>query len=140
MLTLTALVATLALAPADTTVLVPAKSFLWMSRPLVQVVREGEKLELLVTARDPLFFERPVATLYTSADTAGNATAVVRGDSSFVDARYSTNRHTLRFTPTPAQWRAWAAGSSPSLEVGGTRVKLSGSGREKLRQVATGSP
>jgi len=140
MLTLTAIVATLVLAPADTMVLVPAKSFLWMSRPLVQVVREGDRLELLVTARDPDFFVRPIATLYTAADTTGNAAAVVSSDSSFVDARYSTNRHTLRFTPTPAQWHAWAAGASPSLEVGGTRVKLNESARGKLRLVAPGSP
>ena len=135
MLILGSLVTVLAVAPADTTVIVTAKSFLWMRRPLVQVVRAGDRTELIVTGRDPQFFARPVATLYASADTAGKAVAVVSSDSSFVDARYSTNRHSLRFTPTPAQWRAWAAGTELSLEVGGQRVKLSTAGREKLAQL-----
>lgn len=135
MFILGSLVAALAFAPSDTTVLVTAKSFLWSRRPLVQAVREGDRIELIITGRDPQFFTRPVATLYASADTAGKAVAVVSSDSSFVDARYSTNRHSLRFTPTPAQWRAWAAGTEPSLEVGGQRVKLSSAGREKLAQL-----
>jgi hypothetical protein len=140
MLLLGSIVATLALAPADTTVLVTAKSFLWVSRPLVQLVHEGGRTELLITTRDPDFFTRPVATLYTSADTAGHAVAVLPSDSSFVDARYSTNRHTLRFIPTAAQLNAWAGGDAPSLEVGGTRVKLSAAAREKVRQAAGRSP
>lgn len=134
------LLAALALAPADTTVIVTARSFLWLRRPLVQVVQEGGRTELLITARDPQFFARPVATLYASADTAGKSVAVVSSDSSYVDARYSTNRHSLRFTPTTAQWQAWAAGTEPALEVGGTRVKLSAAGRQKLAQVVGHAP
>jgi hypothetical protein len=134
------LLASLTLAPADTTVLVTAQSFLWMSRPLVPLVREGDRTELLITTRDPDFFTRPVVTLYAGSDTAGKAVAVVSSDSSFVDARYSTNRHTLRFTPTAAQWSAWAGGNAPSLEVGGSRVKLSGASREKLKQALGRAP
>ena len=140
MLIIGSLVATLTLAPADTTVLVTAKSFLWMSRPLVQLVRDGERIELLVTTRDPDFFGRPVATLYAGADTAGKAVAVVSSDSSFVDARYSTNRHTLRFTPTAADWSAWAGGDAPSLEVGGSLIKLSATARDHLQRATGRAP
>jgi len=140
MLLIGTIVATLALAPADTTVLVTAKSFLWMSRPLVQLVREGDRTQLLITTRDPEFFTRPIATLYAAADTAGKAVAVIASDTSIVDARYSTSRHTLRFTPTAAQLSAWAGGSAPALEAGGTLVKLGAEARDRLKVVAGRAP
>jgi len=133
------LLASLTFATPDTTVLASARSSLWSLRPEVLLVRDGGVDHLVVTARDPLFFARNVATLYAAGDTAGHSVAVVTADSSSVDARSNTNRHTLRFPVTDAQLNAWAAGRSPRIEVGGVTVKLPGSGRKALQRVTRGA-
>jgi hypothetical protein len=132
------LLASLTLSHADTTVLSTPKAFLWSRRPEVLLVQEGSNAHLVVTARDPQFFRRGVATLYPSPDTAGKSIAMLMGDSSSVDARSSTNRHTLRFPVTSEQLRAWGAGTAPVIEVGGLFVKLPGPGRKELQRVARG--
>jgi len=132
----TLLIAAATLAAPDTTVLATAKAFLWSRRPEVLLVHDGNSAHLAVTARDPQFFARNVATLYLSSDSAGKGIATLRADSSAVDARSNTNRHTLRFAVTPDQLRAWAAGSAPMIEVGGLAVKLPGAGRDALKRVA----
>jgi|GEM_PF-6636758 len=133
------LLASLTLSHADTTVLSSAKAFLWSRRAEVLLVQEGDRAHLAVTARDPQFFARSVATLYPASDTAGHSLAVLQGDSSSVDARSNTNRHTLRFPVTAAQLKAWAGGSAPVIEVGGLMVKLPGSGKSELQRVTRGS-
>jgi hypothetical protein len=134
MISATLLAASIALAPGDTTVLASAKASFWSKRPEVLLVREGETAHLAVTARDPQFFARNVATLYPASDTAGKGVATLTADSSSVDARSNTNRHTLRFPVTAEQLRAWAAGSAPLIEVGGLVVKLPGAGRDALKR------
>jgi hypothetical protein len=131
----TLVVAVLTLAEPDTTVLAPAKAFLWNRRPEVLLIHDGNSAHLAVTARDPQYFARNVATLYPATDTTGKGVAAIRADSSSVDARSSTNKHTLRFPVTPAQLRAWAAGSDPLLEVGGRVVKLPAAGHDALKRV-----
>ena len=133
------LFAVFAFAAPDTTVLASAQASLWSQRPEVLLVRDSGATQLVVTARDPLFFSRNVATLYPAGDTAGHAVAVVASDSSSVDARSSTNRHTLRFPVTEAQLKAWGAGKSPRLEVGGLLVKLPGGGRKALQRLVRGA-
>jgi hypothetical protein len=134
MLLLGSIIASLAVANPDTTVLVSGDAFLWKRRPRVVMVRDGEATRLVITARDPQFFTRGVATLYPAADTAGKSIAVLQSDSAWVDARSNTNRSSLRFTITDAQLRAWSAGRAPQVEVGGLTVKLPGSGREALKR------
>lgn len=120
---------------ADTTVLASLRASFWSRRPQVLLVREGGTSHLVLTARDPQFFARPVLTLYAVSDTAGNSIGVIKADSSAVDARSNTNRHSLRFAVTEAQLRAWADGKTPNLEVGGLRVQLPGGGKDKLRRL-----
>ena len=134
MILATLLATAIAFPPTDTTVLASAKASFWNKRAEVLLVREGSTTHLAVTARDPQFFARNVATLYPASDTAGKAVATIQADSSAVDARSNTNRHTLRFPVTEAQLRAWAAGTAPLIEVGGLVVKLPSSGRDALKR------
>jgi len=120
----------------DTTVLASSRSTFWSRRPQVILVRDGAERHLVITARDPQFFARPVLTLYPGADTTGTAIGVIKADSSAVDARSNTNRHTLRFAVTEGQLRAWAVGKAPNLEVGGVAVRLPGGGRDQLRRLS----
>lgn len=120
---------------ADTTILASGKTSLAMQRPEVLLVQNGASIQLVVTARDPLFFNRPVATLYPSADTAGKAIAALPSDSSSVDARSNTNRSTLSFAVTRDQLHAWGVGSRPQVEVGGLVVQLPSGGRKKLKKL-----
>lgn len=133
------LIASLTFSHPDTTVLASAKASFWSRRPEVLLVQDGGSTHLVLTARDPQFFARSVATLYPAADTAGHSLAVLQGDSSSVDSRSNTNRHTIRFPVSAEQLRAWAGGTAPVIEAGGLVVKLPSAGRNALQRIARGS-
>ena len=127
----------LATAPADTVVLDKGYSFLWWRAPAVSlIIRSPEDIRLTLTARDPQFFATIRLALYPVAEAGTAAVAELASDSSMVDARSSTNRHTLYYRITKGQLWAWAAGAAPVLRIGKIAVTLDQDGRERLRAAA----
>jgi hypothetical protein len=127
-------------APADTSVLVQGRSFLWFHRPEVRlIVTSPEDIRLTLTARNPEYFATIRLKLLAEGARDTAPVAELMTDSSSVDARWSTNRHTLWYRLTPQQLWAWAAGSTPTTNVGTITVVLDVAGRQKLRAMAQGT-
>ena len=137
MLIMSLAAALIATAPVDTVVLEQGHSFLWFRRPAAQlVVNSPADIRLILTSRDPQFFAVIKMALHPTADPASVPVAEMSSDSSSVDSRSNTNRHTLYFRLTPEQLAAWSAGTAPTLRLGKLTVTLSADGRNRLATAA----
>jgi hypothetical protein len=126
-------------------VLVPAGAFLWKRRPEVRLAAQvGEASprshRLMITARDPQFFPTAELELTDGGSTTAPAVVRIRSDSSSVDARLSTNRHTLWFRLSDAELRIWGATERPGLRLGTVRATLDATGRHRLTEVIAQLP
>ena len=123
--------------PADTSVLAPGRSFLWIHRPEVRlIVTSPRDIRLAMTARNPEFFATIRLRLLAGGARDTVPVAELTTDSSSVDARWSVNRHTLWYRLTEEQLWAWASGSTPTVNVGTITVVLDAPGRQRLRASA----